>query len=83
MPGALHDDDHTQPEQEHTGPIDYQNIGPINRRVIEAEWKPYVKTVEESIVPGLNNDDFWLLLRRFNKVYPVLDAIDCHYANQP
>ena len=67
VPGTLQNDT-TQPASEHSGPIEYENITPINKKTIETEWKPYVKTVEENIVPGLSNDDFWLLVRRFNKV---------------
>lgn len=92
MPGTLHEDTDpsgTQPEPQ----IDSQNIGhigPINRQVLETEWKPYVKTVEESIVPGLNNDDFWMLVRRFNKVLtpspkslPLRTHLLANYANHP
>ena len=37
-------------------------------RTMDSEWKPYQRTVEDSIMPGMTNEDFWMLIRRFNKV---------------
>lgn len=50
------------------------DIGPVqrvasNRKPLDmAQWKSSVRKDEENIVPGLDNDDVWLLIRRFNKV---------------
>lgn len=32
------------------------------------QWKPSSRTVDESLVEGLSNEDLWMLIRRFNKV---------------
>lgn len=43
-----------------------------NARTPGVDWKPYSRTVEEGITSGMSNEDFWMLVRRFNKqVYHV------------
>lgn len=39
-----------------------------NARTPGVDWKPYSRTVEEGITSGMSNEDFWMLVRRFNKV---------------
>lgn len=49
-----------------------------NRKLLDIKWKPSSRTVEETLAPGLSNEDLWLLIRRFNKVClpaPVLVTI--------
>jgi hypothetical protein len=41
----------------------------VNKPQQNIQWKPSSRTVEETLAEGLSNEDLWLLIRRFNKVY--------------
>ncbi|KAJ5979633.1 hypothetical protein N7481_006931 [Penicillium waksmanii] len=73
-PGEIEDTDSfelTQPPEE-SGPL--QRAATDNPRNVQ--WKPSSRTVDETLADGLSNEDLWMLIRRFNKVYFASWAAD-------
>lgn len=69
MPGELEDTDSYDLAQEE----EPEEPGPLQRvsssaKSLDIRWRPSSRTVEETLTPGLSNEDLWMLIRRFNKV---------------
>ena len=76
LPGELEDTDSydlaLEEEPEASEPLRRASTG----KSLDISWRPSSRTVEETLTPGLSNEDLWLLIRRFNKVCYVLTGGD-------
>lgn len=76
LPGELEDTDSydlaQEEEPEASGPLRRASTG----KSLDIRWRPSSRTVEETLTPGLSNEDLWLLIRRFNKVCYVWTGDD-------
>lgn len=72
-PGELDGEsyDLTQTPSDESGPTDAP-AKPLN-----LHWKPSSRKVDETLADGLSNEDLWMLIRRFNKVWPRVMRCAC------